>query len=143
MNERALRVLQAIAVAIILVCIVIAFSACSDPPPEQGYVTDKRFIPAHWEGGYETYYTTEIKCDSRYVSGYGTAPGQYVQECRPEPASHQRYEDHHEFVEDRWQLHLEDCKVEKDERKCKRGWRTVSETLYDRYSIGNHYPDPR
>jgi hypothetical protein len=118
-------------------------AACASPPKE-GYVRDKDFTAAHWESGYRTEYTTEPDCG--YESVYDSTTGRYEQRygCTTKQVSHEVYEAHHTWVDDSWRMRLEDCKVNaKDERKCKTGWREVTEAVYDRYDLGQHYPDAR
>lgn len=128
----------------IIALALLALVSCGEPPPKEGYVRDKSFEAAHWEGGFETYYTTEYRCHT--VSSYNYASKSYKtsQQCGPEMVSRQRWEDHHTYVEDRWKIKLEDCKVnDKGERKCRTGWLTVDQQTYHEYRIGSHYPDPK
>lgn len=127
--------------AALLAMILVALAACgTDPPPDSGYVRERRFVPAHWEDGYRTEYRTEVRCGP--TIGYD---GKTTHTCRTESVPHQVYEAQHEWHPDRWSLLLEDCAPpdEDGKRKCRRGWRSVTEAEYDRYAVGNHYPDPR
>lgn len=128
--------------AIVLV-VVILCTGCADPPPETGYVRDKSYEPAHWEGGYDTYYRSEYSCSPESVYDYNTGRTEYRPSCGYKPVSYTVWDDHDEWVEDSWRLYLEDCKVnDKGENKCKKGWRSVSdESTYDKYGVGDHYPD--
>lgn len=127
--------------SVVLGCILL--SGCGDPPPDQGYVIDKSFVPAHWEDGFETYYVPEMQC--RSVSEYDYASKTYEtrQVCDTQPVAHQRYEPHYQYVQDAWRLRLEDCKIEHEKKKCHRGWKRVDETTFHAYEIGQHYPDPK
>lgn len=131
---------------ILFVIIVVFFAACSsEPPVETGYVRDKSFEPAHWEDGYETYYRSEMRC--RPVSSYSsyTKSYTYSTRCSTAMVPYQVYEEHHSFEPDRWKLFLENCdkKDDKGKTECRDGWKTVDQTTYHKYEVGNHYPDAR
>lgn len=121
---------------LLLVCLVLwSCTGCSDPPPKQGYVRDKRFEAAHWESGYRT----ESYEDCGPHIGYD---GKVKFSC--ETATRQVYEAHHEYIEDRWWLFLEDCRLDdKGKNKCNKGWLQVDETDFHRYGLDTHYPDAR
>lgn len=126
--------------AAVAVAVVLLLAGCGDPPPTEGYVRAKKFEPAHWEGGYEPYTTVEMRCHSEY--DYGSKTTRTV--CGSEPVTHYRWEDHHNWVGDRWKLKLEDCKPNDDgKRKCRTGWLTVDQEDYHSHGIGSHYPDPK
>lgn len=127
----------------ILGLLIASSTACGgDPPPDQGYVRDKEFKPAHWEGGWDTYYTTEYRCHTESEYDYNTGQTRYVEDCGPEQVSHTVWDDHDEWVEDRWRLKLEDCQSDKDgKEKCRSGWKWVTENEYEDYRLGQHYPD--
>lgn len=125
----------------LLLCIF-ALIACGEGAPSQGYVKDKKFEAAHWEGGYETYYTYEYRCALETRTDYNTGRQTTEQVCGDEQVSHQRWEDHHIHLDDAWSLLLEECKERKG-ANCRRGWREVTENEYDRYEVDMHYPNPR
>lgn len=112
--------------------------ACGDRAPSTGKVVDKRFDPEHWESGYRTDYVPQYRC--RAVSRYDYDADQYVttQECGTETEAVQVWEEQHEHVPDRWYLKLEKCPPESS-KKCKTGWRRVSETRYEALGIGDFY----
>lgn len=124
----------------ILVILALAgiIAGCGDPPPKEGYVRDKRFTPAHWEDGYRTEYYEDCGYESQY--NFSTEKYEMVWDCHQE--SRQVYESHHHWAHDDWDLYLEDCKTtDEGKRKCRRGWVDVTEATYERYAIGQHYPD--
>jgi hypothetical protein len=122
----------------------LALSACnSEPPVTQGYIRDKIFEPAHWEGGYEYYTDIEFGCDTESEYNYATGQYETVESCGWEPVEKSRYEPHHTWVDDRYKFQLEACeKNDKGENKCRKGNKTVTESEYDRYQVGQHYPNP-
>jgi hypothetical protein len=127
------KLAAAIVAALILV-------GCGDPPPDSGYVREKRFTPAHWEDGYRTVYVPTFECHTVTDSGYDGRIS-YRQVCGTEMQPRYVYEPEYEWVGDRWFLRLENCDDGHD--KCKRGWRAVDHAAYDRYDVGDHYPDAR
>lgn len=130
-----------------LIAIVVALAslvACGPPPLEEGYVRNREFIPEHWESGWETYYTSEYQCHSESTYNYQTKQYESREVCGTESVSHQRYEDHHEWIKDQWRIKLEACGLDKaGERKCRSSWRWVTEEVYESYDIGEHYPNPK
>lgn len=121
-----------------LLLIILLLAACnSDPPIVEGDVIDKRFEPAHWEGGYDYIPMVRTECHSTYVNG------QTQTSCGPQTFMQPIWEDQHEWINDRYRLKLEVCEVKDGKNKCRSSWRTVTESEYHDYSIGNHYPDPQ
>ena len=118
-----------------VVFLTLLVASCnSSPSIREGKVVERKFSPAHWEGGYE-YYT-----DYGYTCGIDYS-GKYT--CGVRPHQESRWEDQHIWKDDRFELQLENCeRNDKDELKCRRGWITVPESEYGRYAIGVHYPDP-
>lgn len=110
---------------------LLLFGACdSDPEVTEGYVVQKNFEPAHWEGGW-----VEV-CENDWFDT--DEDGQIINDdCDTE------WEAHHTHVSDRWKIRLEDCQFnDKNERKCYRSWLTVDEDTFRSYRVGAHYPNP-
>lgn len=126
----------------LLICLAVAIlAACGGaPPPESGYVIERRFTPAHWKGGWESYTVMVYECRSK--DGYVHPVAVTIRECDYEPETHTRWEDHHQWIDDDWQLKLEDCDLPEGDKKpkCKSGWRSVSEREYENFPVGVHYP---
>jgi hypothetical protein len=97
----------------LLIPLVLLIAACG--APESGTVTDKRFTEAHME------YWTSMQCVSYRADGTCTMSM---------PMEHEDWEP------DKWELRLEQCKNEGD---CKRGWREVTQSVYDDARTGYHY----
>lgn len=109
-------------------------SCSSEPPITTGKVVDKSFEPAHWEGGYEYFTTYGYHCGLGYDGKYG---------CGLKSYEDSRWEDQHTWHNDSYRIQLQSCEEnDKGELKCRTGWRTITELEYDRYDIGNHYPNP-
>lgn len=103
--------------ALLLVAFLLV--ACGSEAPAQGYVRDKHFEPEHQE------YRGQ-RCVSYNAKGACTVSiPDYV------------------TVDDTWTLYLENCHVDQGKQKCDRGWREVDHATYDRFQVGQHYPDPR
>lgn len=119
----------------IVLILLVLLAACAEPAPESGYVRKKDFTPAHWEDGYT--YTTENRysCENEH-----TWEGKYEVVCRDRPETISHYVEHYAWVDDRFRLYLENCD---NPKKCKKGWRTVAESEYNRYDVGRHYPEGR
>ena len=127
----------------LLLLALLVFMACGEPVTE-GYIRQRKFEPAHWEGGYETH--TRVVHQCRTVSRYDSLEDEYVteQECGPETETYQEWESHHHMVDDAWSFKLEECKFnEKKERKCRTGWVSVDETTFHGFENGEHYLDLR
>lgn len=106
---------------------------CGADAPASGYVRDKNFEPAHWEGGYRHENRYGYKCGIDYHGEYTCGMRSYTEDV---------YEDEHQWINDKFQLFLEDCHNNEDgKQKCTRGWRTVTSGEYDRYRVGSHYPN--
>jgi hypothetical protein len=124
---------------LVLAVLTAAMMGCGEPPPEEGYVRDRRFVPAHWESGYDTVYTPEYECNSQYDH----ASNSYKQVCGTEMVSRQVYESHHHYVNDAWALRLESCEQKEGKEKCRQGWKQVDETTYHSFPLGSYYPTPK
>lgn len=127
---------------VLAVALIFTVGCGGEDPPTEGDVINKEFTPAHWEGGFETYYLPEYSCDTESVYNYQTGQYETRQVCGTDMVAHQRWEDHHNYVDDRWRLQLEDCTIEDGKEKCRKGWVNVDETTYHDYKVGAHYPDP-
>lgn len=116
-----------------ILLVVVALVGCSGEPMSSGYVRDKQFDPAHWEGGWDFVTRTEEVCkyrdDGFGFDGYG---------CEDEPTTDMVWDEQDTWVENRWKLLLESCS-----KGCISGWIWVDQTTYQQYGIGQHYPDPR
>lgn len=126
---------------VLLVLLMLFVVGCGEDPPEQGFVIDKDYDPAHWEDGYDTVYHSEYRCSTHSIYDY--ARDQYVQreECGIEQVPHSVYNPHHRWVKDRWRLQLQHCEVnDKGEEKCRQGWRKVSAGTYELYDRGDYFP---
>lgn len=124
-------------VVLVVAVVVLVFSGCAgENPPESGYVRNKDFIPAHWEGGYR--YESYMDCGPHL-----NYDGDIEFSCKP--ATRSVYESHHTWVDDTWKLFLEDCEPpdEKGKEHCNKGWLEVTETMYNEHSLNSHYPDAR
>lgn len=117
-----------------IILMIIFIPGCGDPPPEEGYVREKKFEEAHWEGGYESFTNYGYTCGMDFEGEYSCGIRQYTD---------QRWEDHHTYVDDRWSLRLEFCEQKDGKEKCRDGWKRVDETTYHKYEINNYYPQPR
>lgn len=127
----------------LLLLVLLVLVACGEPVTE-GYVRERKFEPAHWEGGYETHTRIVHDCDT--TTRYDPETGESTTEtdCGPETETYQEWEAHHHMVDDAWSFRLEACAFnEKKERKCRTGWVAVDETTYHQYKTGQHYPDPK
>lgn len=113
---------------------------CSDPAPETGKVLKREFTPEHWEGGYETYYTNEYVCGYENRYNYYSDKYEYSYDCENERVSHDRWEEHHIWRNDKWKFYLQKCETDGKKEKCHEGWREVTEHDYKRHSIGDFYP---
>lgn len=122
---------RTLATFLLAVLALVGCAGCGDPPPEQGYVRDKRFEPAHWEDGYRSESYTDCGMHMNFE-------GEMEFGCKP--ATRQVYEARHHWVDDRYKLQLEDCN---DEGKCRSGWRTVTQGEFDHFELGSHYPEAR
>lgn len=128
----------------VVIVVLIFCTGCAEPPPESGYVRDKSFTPAHWEGGYDTEYRTEYRCEPSSTYDYGSGKYVYGTSCGFKSVPHSVWDDHDSWIEDRWRLYLEDCtRNDEGKEKCRKGWRTVDSQSYDRYGLGDHFPDAR
>ena len=112
----------AVAVALLVAC---------GKAPDQGYVRQKNFEPAHNESRTRQVYDGETCTQSPPI---GKMPGS--RNCTP--VYHTEW--YEEFVPAKWELKLEDCKKPDD---CESGWKPVDETTYNRYEVGQHYPNPK
>lgn len=108
---------------------ILLLAACSSPPSE-GYVLDKRHVPArdHWHD--DSHYQC-IVYDNK-----GTCTSQIWIE-----------DGHLHFHPEKWELKLEECKERKG-RNCRTGWKNLGSgegafRTWDQYNIGMHYPNPR
>ncbi len=139
--EDAVDLLRLIAIIVGLgLLAAFALGSCShEPPVESGYIRERKFEPAHWEGGWRTEYRIQTRCRSTSING------KYTSQCGPESVAHQVWEDQHEWINDRWKFKLEECVKEKEDEKqtCRSGWRSVTELEYERYRLGQHYPNPQ
>lgn len=110
-----------------LVGVLLALSACSDPPPESGMVTEKS-----WKAEYEVTIDGGSTCYARDKNGFCTL-------TMPNPPRYER-----RCIGGCYYLHLEDCvRNDKGENKCRRGKRQVPESEWNRYGVGTHYPNPQ
>lgn len=124
------------ALALIAVGVLVA---CGSPPPKSGEVVDKRYEQAHWEGGYRTEYRTQYRCHTNSEYNYSTEQYELKRTCGTESEPVQVYEPHHEWIDDAWFLKLQACKTDDAKRKCRSGWRSVTENRYDRFDVGDFY----
>lgn len=126
-----------------LICaVVVVLSSCGSPSPDSGYVIERRFTPAHWQGGWDTRTTMKYVCGNKSEYDYVTGDYESRYTCDYEPDSYMVWEERHTYVDDSWQLKLEDCDEPEGDKepKCNTGWLTVPESEYDDFPVGVHYP---
>jgi hypothetical protein len=116
-----------VAVFIIACVIVLFFTGCTSRPTT-GYVKEKQYVPAHWEGAMRQR-MTGMTC---------TPNGKNGTTCTPTYTTYWEDQDHWE--EQSWELRLENCYSQDG---CRDGWVRVTEEAYGRYDVGQHYPNPR
>lgn len=110
--------------AVIFAAFLVLISACGEPAPTTGKVTDKRFTPEHWEGGWE---------NCSYLDTWTEW------ECDEEGDTY--WEEHYTWEEDQWDLKLYKCEAKDNgDQKCNEGWRETSQYEYDRHGVGDYYP---
>lgn len=113
-------------VCVVLVIGIFVWVGWLTRPPTSGYVRDKN----HTEQ-YSHYHPGTSSCAGYDSNGHCTytisTPSYWHEHC----------------VGGCWELYLSDCKIKDGKKKCRKGWITVSETAYNNYNIGDHYPDPK
>lgn len=118
---------------------MLTFLACSKPLNE-GTVVDKNFEPAHSETRQvaETYYLPEYKCRSVTETQYVNGKSQTVsrQQCGTESVAHTRWVPRTFHIEDKWSIELKHCD---EDNKCRKQWREVTKSVFDRVEIGSYY----
>lgn len=122
-------------VVIVAILAVVFFAVSCSKPPAQGIITERRYQAAHMEGAFRTRYGGQ---ECRTVSRYDGKRYVTSQECTPKYDTYYEPNDH--WVPEAWQFNLKDCKTPDD---CNEGWVTVSSDTYEKYQVGQHYPDPR
>jgi len=94
----------------------LALAGCADPP-ESGYIYAKEASPG--------YYTTDSVCVAYDPKTGGCTNSVPMQQWHPPT----------------WALCLEADNPGKDGKKA-RGCRDVAQETYDRYTVGDHFPNP-
>lgn len=110
-------------------------AACSDPPPESGYVVRKVYDdPDDWTTQEPIY---QQECG--YVYGYNWYTGKYDfhHECNDKKIG-ERTVPHHDGPH--WEFRIKD---DADAKGKRHGWVEVDETTYNNFDTGMHWPDPR
>mgnify|MGYP000511698252 CR=1 FL=1 len=141
-HNKAVSFLGWLLLFLFVVVVLTWLTACGSPAPETGKVINRKYIPEHWEDGYETYYTDDYVCDYDPVYDYNTNRYENKYHCGYKQRSHQRYEEHHTWYDDEWKLLLRKCEQKDDgKEKCREGWRKVTQDEYNRHDIGDYYPN--
>lgn len=126
----------------LLVPLVLAagfLAACSDPPPQSGYVVEKQYDdPDTWiynQPIYNEQCRPVTQTTSSTVNGQTTTRTYTTMQCRS-VFSHYVPIPMHDGPH--WHLKIRDDKDPKHVGRI-----SVSQTDFDRYAVGDHWPNPR
>lgn len=116
----------------------LAIAGCSEPI-KSGTVIDREYDDpdtwTHWQPIYRERCEPRTRTETSYVNGKSQTRTVTRMECRSSVSHHipvQQHDGPH------WRL-----KLRSDEDVSKKGWITVSQNEYERYTNGMHYPDSR